>query len=219
MKRRLVFVAAGTAAAAVLAASVPAATNAAGATGDWVVTSGELRQEGDVWRHSSNVFRVVSLPEFSYQNVALEYEGTINKFTSAEGTPEVAWDGVHLFLRYASQYNLYYATVARRDGAMVLKKKCEGGPSNNGTYYTLATGESPARVGEKFTARAGVEDVPSGGVRLWVQVGESRLEAIDDGIGCATISAGRVGVRSDNADVTTSVFKTNPECEGVQNGY
>ncbi|MBK9102893.1 MAG: hypothetical protein IPM90_15765 [Austwickia sp.] len=40
----------------------------------------------------------------------------INRMTSTAPTPQVAWDGVHLFLRHQSEYSLYYASVARRDG-------------------------------------------------------------------------------------------------------
>lgn len=52
-------------------------------------------------------------------------------------SPAVDWDGVHVFLRYQSQYRLDYASVNRRDGTAVTKKKRPGGPSNGGTYYTL----------------------------------------------------------------------------------
>jgi hypothetical protein len=41
-------------------------------------------------------------------------------------------------LRHVSELNLYAITVDRRDGEVVIKKKCPGGPSNGGTYYALA---------------------------------------------------------------------------------
>jgi hypothetical protein len=41
-------------------------------------------------------------------------------------------------LRYRSEQSLYYPSVNRRDGQVVVKKKCAGGPFNGGTYDTLA---------------------------------------------------------------------------------
>lgn len=182
------------------------------ATSDWKVTSGALSVlPGGQWWTDSPVFRVVSQDRFQYANVATTVKATINEFKTSAETPAVAWDGVHLFLRYKSQYSLYYATVARRDGEVVLKKKCEGGPSNGGTYYTLATGSAPVKPGQEFTATAAVTDT-QGGVKLSLDVNGEHLEAVDTGTGCATITGpGRVGVRADNVDVTVTQFAVKPE--------
>jgi hypothetical protein len=40
-------------------------------------------------------------------------------------------------LRYQSETSLYYASINRRDGTSVIKKKVTGGPDNGGTYYDL----------------------------------------------------------------------------------
>ncbi len=60
-----------------------------------------------------------------------------NGLISTQSTPPVAWDGIHIFLRYQSEYNLYYASINRREQTAVLKKKCPGGTDNGGTYYEL----------------------------------------------------------------------------------
>jgi hypothetical protein len=126
-----------------------------------------------------------------------------HELTSTPSTPPEAWDGVHLWLRYQSQFHLYYATVNRRDGRLVLKKKCPGGPSNNGTYYTLASRSNfPIRFGSWQLVGAAAHNAASGAVILTVyHDGEPRLRAIDSGTGCAPIrTAGAVGVRGDNDD-------------------
>jgi hypothetical protein len=49
-----------------------------------------------------------------------------------------AWHGVHIYLLYQSQYDLYALSVNRADGKMVIKRKVPCGPSNRGTYITLS---------------------------------------------------------------------------------
>ena len=114
----------------------------------WEMTSGSLFAGG--WtgvpdgcapnRMSSNctnstVFRL-NTKRFDFGSVRVD---ALLRGNGWAVTPGVAWDGVHLWLRYRSEESLYYASVARRDGAVVVKKKCPGGPSNGGTYHTLAS--------------------------------------------------------------------------------
>src|SRR3954470_3231110 len=82
----------------------------------------------------------------------------INSLASTTSTPAVAWDGIHIFLRSQTEYSLYYASVARRDGTVVIKKKCPGGPSNGGTYYDLSpyVGGHPIAFGTWTHVRASV---------------------------------------------------------------
>ncbi len=53
--------------------------------------------------------------------------------------------GAHL-LALPKPQHLYYATIARRDGVAVIKKKCPGGSSNGGTYYDLAARADLGRI-------------------------------------------------------------------------
>jgi hypothetical protein len=65
------------------------------------------------------------------------------RLTSSDRTPPEDWDGVHVWLHYQSELELYYASFDRRDGRIVVKKKCAGGSTNGGTYYELRPGEVP----------------------------------------------------------------------------
>lgn len=47
------------------------------------------------------------------------------------------WHGMHLWLRYKSQYDLYYASINRADGHVVIKRKVPCGSDNSGTYVPL----------------------------------------------------------------------------------
>ncbi len=217
MTRRATF-AAFTAAALIAVGGLPAAAAPDGAAafdggGDWEVTSGDMSVlPGGQWWTDSPVFRLVTTDRYKYGDVAVTVGGTINEFRNSDQTPEVDWDGVHLFLRYKSQFSLYYASVARRDGKVVIKKKCEGGTSNGGTYYDLASGAVPRTVGTEFTATAGVEDTPEG-PKVWLETGGERIEGIDTGVGCAQIaSPGKVGIRADNVDLTVSHYAVEQVC-------
>jgi hypothetical protein len=151
---------------------------------------------------NSAVFRL-NTRRFDFSAVRVEVGLRANAWTSTASTPAVAWDGVHLWLRYVDEEELYYASVNRRDGAVVVKKKCRGGPSNGGTYVTLASRSGHGvpldawqRVG------ASVEDTVDGSVAIEVlREGAAVLRAVDTGAGCAPIRrAGAVGVRGDNLD-------------------
>ncbi|GGK07373.1 hypothetical protein GCM10010123_41600 [Pilimelia anulata] len=130
--------------------------------------------------------------------------------TATRSTPAVDWDGVHLFLRYQGEESLYYVSVARRDGAIVVKKKCPGGPSNGGTYYTLAS-KSGYRIAASqwkwYSAYA--KSNPDGSVTLGAaRVDLPVLSVTDRGTGCAPIrKPGRVGVRGDNTDFQFTNFR------------
>jgi hypothetical protein len=103
--------------------------------------------------------------------------------------------------------------VNRRDGRLVLKKKCPGGPSNNGTYYTLASRSNfPIPFGRWQLVGAAAHNTAAGSVVLTVyHDGEPRLRAVDAGTGCAPIrTAGAVGVRGDNDDFALDGYSVSP---------
>jgi hypothetical protein len=132
--------------------------------------------------------------EFDLLNVAL-YDHT--------GVPPSAYDGVHVWLRYQAENNLYAVTINRRDDRVVIKKKIPGGPSNDGTYYTLA--EAPSRVAPRVWqhVRTTVHNNPNRSVTitLWID-GRLRVTATDTGVngGPAILKQGRTGVRGDNCE-------------------
>lgn len=185
---------------------------------EWRVTSGSLfSRGGTAWTGvpddrepnatsstgtNSAIFRAIT-PPLSTADVGVQMALRINRMTSTPSTPQVAWDGVHMFLRYQSEYSLYYASVARRDGSVVLKKKCAGGSSNGGTYYTLGSRSAyPLPAGTWAGVGATAKNNVDGSVTLSLQRGgQTILSAVDRGIGCSPIrSAGSTGVRGDNTD-------------------
>jgi len=86
----------------------------------------------------SAVFRLHTR-RFDFNNVKVAFGLYSHGLTSTSLTPPVDWDGVHIFLRYQSEFELYYASINRRSQTAVLKKKCPGGPDNGGTYYPLTS--------------------------------------------------------------------------------
>jgi len=197
---------------------------------DWEMTSGSLFSlAGRFWTGrpdaiepdpnsasstNSAVFRLTTR-RHDFQDVEVDLTLNNRRLVTTPSTPAVNWDGVHIFLRYQDQYNLYYASVARRDGHVVLKKKCRGGPDNGGTYYELGRGEvagHPFTPGQDMRVGARVENGPDGSVHLaLLRGGATILSAVDTGVGCAPIrAAGAVGLRGDNDDFTFADFRIRP---------
>ena len=194
---------------------------------DWEMTSGSLFAGG--WtgvpddcapnRLSSDctnsaVFRL-NTKRSDFGDVRVDAQLRGNAWASTSTTPAVDWDGVHLWLRYQDEQELYYASVARRDGSVVVKKKCPGGPSNDGTYHTLGSRESlPLPLGEWGAVGASIHTAADDSVVIDVFREDRRvLTATDSGTGCAPITAdGAVGVRGDNLDFNARDFRvTGPE--------
>ena len=188
----------------------------------WEMTSGSLfARAGVAWSGipdtvdpnstSSNgtdsaIFRMVTRRK-DFTNVTVSFRLRRDSLTSTAATPAVAWDGEYVFLRYASETSLYYASFDRRDGTTAIKKKVTGGTSNGGTYYTLASGRGTFAPGIFHTVRSTITDNPDGSatIRLWVD-GALVLSATDTGIGGPVIRSGGVGIRGDNADFSFDDF-------------
>jgi hypothetical protein len=151
----------------------------------------------------SAVFRLRTL-RTDFGNVAVSFRLINHGLTSTARTPPAAIDGVHVWVRYESPTQLYAASVNRRDGSVVIKKKCPGGPSNGGTYYTL--GKSirgqpiPLRVWQNISVS--VRNDPAGTVTIAISRNGTMLDqATDNGIGCAALTRpGAIGIRGDNDD-------------------
>jgi hypothetical protein len=193
----------------------------------WEMTSGSLfAQGGTGWTGkpdgcstssptsepctASDVFRL-NTRRHDFGDVTVSLDLRNNYLTSSSRTPAQDWDGIHVWLHYQSEYKLYYASFNRRDGRLVIKKKCEGGSENGGTYYELGAGELtgfPIPFGAWQHLAASIQDNPDGSVTIamW-RNGIKLLSATDGGVGCAPIAAaGSVGVRGDNADFNVDNF-------------
>lgn len=134
-------------------------------------------------------------------DVAFAFDLRNLRLSATERTPARARDGVHVLLRWRSPAETYYASVDRRDGFAVIKKKVPGGPSNGGTYFQLgrrAVHLVPLRAWEHMEAR--VRNGPRGSVVIRVLVnGRLLLRAVDRGQHGRPLSLpGRVGIRGDN---------------------
>jgi hypothetical protein len=194
---------------------------------DWEMTSGSLfASSGYGWTGkldrlspdaqstsatNSAVFRL-NTRRHDFDRVVVRMSVRVNSLASTPAAfAPVAWDGVHIWLRYQSQYHLYYASVARRDGAVLIKKKCPGGIFNSGTYYTLTPVMKgyPIALGQWRDVAATVANNPDGSVRITLLVaGRYIVGANDKGVGCAPIRApGSVGIRGDNANFHFTKFR------------
>ena len=160
----------------------------------------------------SAVFRMHTV-RTDFTDVQVAFDLNIAYQAATSYTPATSYDGVHIWLRHKSQYELYAASVARRDGVVLIKKKCPGGPVNGGTYYTLGAEVPGAPIVRNKWRRvaATVRNNPGGSVTVVLYVdGRAMVSAVDTGTGCAPIRDGApVGIRGDNTrfrfdDVTIS---------------
>jgi hypothetical protein len=154
----------------------------------------------------SAIFRMIS-NRSGITGVETSFRLRNEGFSSTASTPPVAWDGVHVMLRYASEESLYYASVNRRDGTTQIKKKVPGGPSNGGTYYTLASGTFAFSQNVWQDVRATIVTQANGSVRieLWAN-GALVVAGTDTGIGGPIIASGSVGIRGDNTEFSIDSF-------------
>lgn len=191
----------------------------------WDMTSGSLfLQNGKFWSGvpddidpnakstngtNSAVFRLNS-KNFGYRNFTVSFDYTKNNLVTTPSTPAVDWDGAHIFLRYVSQYNLYYASFDRRDGLVMIKKKCLGGTDNGGTYYIISSTPShPIVAGTLNHISASIVTNPDNSVTIKLYNNGTLLtQGTDTGVGCGVILAGAVGLRGDNNNFTFSNFTT-----------
>ena len=185
----------------------------------WDVTSGSLFASGGAgWTGvpddgttgptsatatGSAVFRATTRAT-NFGDVSLTTKVRVDGFASTARTPAVDWDGAHVWLRHVSEEELYAFSVIRRDGTIVIKKKCAGVTTNGGTYYTLASrsGFAP-KLRNWITVTVSAKNQPDGSVRLRLaRNGLSLLDVVDRGTGCAPIrQPGSVGMRGDNAEI------------------
>jgi hypothetical protein len=122
----------------------------------WDMTSGSLfAQTGTGWTGNpdscspnatssnctdSNVFRANTKKTFA-GNVRVSFAIRQNKEIHDAGCESkgTCWHGTHIWLRYVNQYNLYYASIQRADGKVVIKRKVPCGSDNSGTYFEMSS--------------------------------------------------------------------------------
>lgn len=195
---------------------------------DWEMTSGSLFTRDDhgytgvpddvgpnaqsTNATNSAVFRLTT-KRADFSDVAVSFDLDMLGLTSTATTPPVAWDGLHVFLRYQSEYSLYYASIDRRDGTTVIKKKVPGGESNGGTYYDLGTtGTHPIPFGKWDHVLATITTNADDSVTIQLFAnGTLVASAVDDGSvgGPPILNAGKVGIRGDNAEFEFDDFTVN----------
>jgi hypothetical protein len=182
---------------------------------EWEATSGSLfARGGDGWtgrpdgiganaRSSaatdSAVFRLRTRRS-DFKDVSVSFRLRMGPLVTTSRTPAEAYDGVHVWLRYQSPQWLYFASVSRRDGRIVIGKKLP--TASGGRYYDLV------RVpGHRFPVgqwKSVLVTIRSSGRDVLIDVrvgGKLVAKASDDGTeGPVILHAGRVGIRGDNAN-------------------
>ncbi|WP_067793235.1 hypothetical protein [Actinomadura formosensis] len=195
---------------------------------DWDVTSGSFfARNGVGWsgppdgatpdaRSStgtgSSVFRM-NTRRTDFDDVQVTLRIRTLRFVAGGGrAPTRPSDGVHLMLRRQDQTELYVASLNRRDGLLVVKKKLTGGTENGGTYVTLGQVRAPFRFGawQSF----GVRITSNGRSLVTIAVsrnGRELLEAVDGGEhGPPIARSGSIGLRADNCEFEFTALRVHP---------
>jgi hypothetical protein len=225
---------------------------------DWDMTSGTLyRQSNMAWTgvpnscaqnqdqdrtstncNNSNVFRVNTFRAFAGNvkvSLALKNNSDIHDSNcNAHGT---CTHGVHIMMRYQSEFDLYYVSINRADNKVVIKRKVPCGSTNEGHYVELTPSPSPVHVWTAGTWQhflVTIETNPNGSVTLKVYDDANApdtpiTQATDTGgtnpewsSGCTTqghypttqyppiTAAGSVGVRGDFDNFNFDDFTVMP---------
>lgn len=179
----------------------------------WEGESGTMYRRADsAASGDSRVFRFWT-KRSDFGNVNVEMDLRLNSFhAGTSDLPAVSWDGVKIWLRRqvvngSSSANgkpgFYVAEVNRRQGNVIIQKKCTGRDDYEILANTPWSGNpNPAKIGQWERVGGTVHTNADGSVSIGViRDGQVVLTATDTGSGlCAPIGAGKVGVRGDNAD-------------------
>lgn len=197
----------------------PGSTEAMVST-DWETPSGSLFVQGGIgWTgvpddspanaHSTSgthsaVFRLLTA-RGDFGGVSISFDVLNEGLTAGDTTPARDWDGCHVVARYQGEQRFYYASVDRRDGTALIKKKA------GDTFYDLtppAAAAVPYGMWQK--ARFVVSDNPDGTVSLTLyRDGRLLASAIDNGAagGPPYRGVGKIGLRGDNARLKFGHFR------------
>ena len=184
---------------------------------DWEVTSGSLYRRGGVaWSGlpdaaapdadsatgtGSSVFRMTTR-RHDFENVRVSLRLRNLGLTDRGREAPADTDGVHLFLGWKDETELYVVSLNRRDGRMAVKKKLNGGDVNGGTYVTLGQAAYPVPPGAWQSFEVTISTTPAGFVGIDVRQGDQLLlAATDSGANGRPITgAGAIGLRGDNCE-------------------
>jgi hypothetical protein len=164
----------------------------------------------------SAVFRLISKRR-DIRNADVSFRVQVRKLVTSSRTPqERTFDGVHVMLRYKTPQQLYAASVDRRDGSVLIRKKIPGGPdpANGGTWMDVGErATDPIILGLWRQVSVRVRNQPDGSVTFRISIdGRTITTARDDGIGNLPpyTAPGRMGFRCDNADVLLDDVRVAP---------
>jgi len=194
---------------------------------DWDVTSGSLfLRDGAGWTgepdaaspdaHSANgtgssVFRATTRRD-DFLNVQVSLRVKNQGLTSRGRMPPAATDGIHVFLRWHSPEDLYVASLNRRDGHVVIKRKTPGGEVNGGTYVTLGQAKYAVPYGRWQTFRVWIVNTADHTATIAIATStRTLLRVVDRGTTAPPdLTPGAVGLRSDNCDFQFDNFRVLP---------
>ncbi|MFF7971525.1 hypothetical protein [Streptomyces sp. NPDC007905] len=193
---------------------------------DWTMTSGSLfGLDGAGWSGhpdgerpdpasarttDSAVFRLVSRRR-DFADTRLSLRLRLTELVTTPRTPAQAYDGVHLWLRFHNEQECYAVSVTRRDGQVAVKRKTPGGPSNGGTYVTLATAPAGLSPDVWTDVVATATDLPDHTVRITLELAGRRVLDVTDASPGDLYRPGGVGIRGDNTEFTFRDFVAHSE--------
>lgn len=192
--------------------------------GRWQMTSGSLfARSGTGWTgvpdagapgatsspyNGSAVFRMRS-QRADVRDASVDFRLRTDRFVSTSRTPAQEWDGVHVWLRYRSETDLYAVSINRRNDTIGVKRKVPGGTTNGGTYVSLGGSEPfPTPLGQWQSWSVSARNASDGSVVIEAKVdGRLVLRRVDTGVllpdgrtAAPLRYSGRVGIRGDNTD-------------------
>lgn len=162
---------------------------------------------------NSAVFRLVTRNR-TYGDARFSMRFRMLRFNPS-GDQTDDWDGLHLWLRYQDETNMYIASVARRDHTATLKRKDPGGDANGGSYALLKSTRAAVSLDAWHTAVATIRNIQQDGkpaVELTLDIDGTRvLHAIDAGDqGGPLRRPGAVGIRADNLEFEFTDVRVGP---------
>ena len=180
---------------------------------NWEGESGTMYRRGNTAWTNSAVYRFWT-KRSDFTNVRVEMDLKNNGYFGTYRD----WDGVKIWLRRqyingSSSANvkpgLYTAEVNRRQGNVIIQKKCAGQDDYTVLAATPWSGNpNPARIGVWERVGGTIRTNTDGSVTVQViRNGTVVLAGTDRGNnGCGIITVGKVGVRSDNVDQNVDNF-------------
>jgi hypothetical protein len=198
----------------------------------WEVTSGSLfANRGGGWtgvpdgddpgptsttHTGSSVFRLRTI-RTDFQDVSVSFRLKVEQFSTTARTPAQPFDGVHVWLRYQNADWLYFVSLVRRDGEVVIGKKLPMGSSLKGGgavaaggvyFHEVRKGGHHAPLGEWQRVSASImTQGPKVIIRAFIN-GQQVARLIDNAKQDQVISKpGAVGIRGDNTEFEFKDFQ------------